>query len=167
MQCRHPDGMTKGPLSRSLIRLLVIFSIISFFPSEESLGIVTPPITKCNIRIDDPHISKYFLRTEGIIAVKVNARSKCDKTMRELKLKVEIYKVGLLRDYKKGESELSVKGLIFPNRVVENNKTYVQCINLKPSKYYGVAYASAVIEGQPRRTLKVTSAKIVTLNCGS
>ena len=159
--------MSKGHISRFLTQSLIIVLLNCFLPPEKSLGTVTPPVTKCNIRIDDPHISKHLLRTNGITAVKVNARSKCDKTMSNLKLYVEIYKVGLLRDYKIGESELLVKGLIFPNRVVKNNKTYAECINLKPSKYYGVAYASAMINGQPRKTLKVTSAKIVTLNCGS
>ena len=134
---------------------------------DHAAAVVTPPATKCNIRIDDPHISKYILRTRGYFAVKVNSRSTCDKAMRNLELNVEIYKVGLLRDYQVANGKIQIPGLIYANKVIKNEITYAKCLSHKTTKYYGIAFASAVIDGQLRKTLKVTSAKTITLKCGT
>jgi hypothetical protein len=159
--------MTNSLKSRFLIHSVIIVLLGTFSSFDKALAIVTPPTTKCNIRIDDPHISKYLLRTRGVLAVKVNARSKCDKTMRDLELNVEIYKVGLLRDYRVGEAEVRIQGLIYANKVIKNEKANAECLSQKPSRYYAIAFASAVIDGQPRETLKVTSAKTISLKCGT
>lgn len=98
---------------------------------DHAAAAVTPPATKCNIRIDDPHISKYILRTRGYFAVKVNARSTCDKAMRNLELNVEIYKVGLLRDYQVGKEKVQIPGLIYANKVIKNEKANTECVNQK------------------------------------
>ena len=148
--------------------LLSILTLASMpMGRDHAAAVVTPPATKCNIRVDDPHISKYILRTRGYLAVKVNARSTCDKAMRNLELTVEIYKVGLLRDYQVGKEKVQIPGLIYANKVIKNEKTYTKCHSQKTTKYYGIAYASAVINGQLRKTLKVTSAKTISLECGT
>ena len=87
--------------------------------------------------------------------------------MRNLELNVEIYKVGLFRDYQVGKEKVQIPGLIYANKVIKNEKANTKCINQKSSRYYGIAYASAIIDGQLRKTLKVTSAKTITLKCGT
>ena len=87
--------------------------------------------------------------------------------MRNLELNVEIYKVGLLRDYQVGKEKVQIPGLIYANKVIKNEITYTKCHSQKTTKYYGIAYASAVIDGQLRKTLKVTSAKTISLECGT
>lgn len=159
--------MKKSLNARFLAQSLVVFLLSACISSQQAFAVVTPPVTKCNIRIDDPHISNYILRTRGILAVKVNARSKCDAPMRNLKFTVEIFKVGFFRDYKVAETKVLIRGVIYANQVIKNDKTYAECISQKPSKYYGIAYASAVIDGQPRKTLRVISAKTISLRCGS
>jgi len=159
--------MTNHLKSRYLIHSLIIVLLGTFSSFDKALAVVTPPATKCNIRIDDPHISKYLLRTRGVLAVKVNARSTCDKSMRDLKLTVEIYKVGLFRDYGVAEAEVRIQGLIYANKVIKNEEANTECLSQKPTKYYGIAFASAVIDGQLRKTLKVTSAKTISLKCGT
>lgn len=159
--------MTNHLKSRYLIHSLIIVLLGPFSSSDKALAVVTPPATKCNIRVDDPHISKYILRTRGDLAVKVNARSTCDKSMRNLKFYVEIYKVGLLRDYQVGEGQVQIQSLIYANKVIKNEKANTECVNQKSSRYYGIAYASAIIDGELRKTLKVTSAKTITLKCGT
>ena len=153
--------------SKYLIRSLIIVLVGTFSSFDQALAVVTPPATKCNIRVDDPHISKYILRSRGYLAVKVNARSICDKAMRNLELNVEIYKVGLFRDYRVGKKTVQIPGLIYANKVIKNEITYTRCRSQKPTKYYGIAFASAVIDGQPRKTLRVSSAKTVSLKCGA
>jgi hypothetical protein len=156
---------------RSHYKFFTLLSILTLasmpMSSDHAAAVVTPPATKCNIRIDDPHISKYILRTRGYLAVKVNARSTCDKAMRNLELNVEIYKVGLLRDYQVGKAKIQIPGLIYANKVIKNEITYTKCLSQKTTKYYGIAYASAVIDGELRKTFKVTSAKTISLKCGT
>lgn len=159
--------MTNHLKSRYLIHSLIIVLLGSFSSFDKALAVVTPPATKCNIRVDDPHISKFILRTKGYLAVKVNARSTCDKTMRDLELNVEIYKVGLFRDYQVGKKKVQFSGLIYANKVVKNEITYAKCRSQKPSTYYGIAFASAVIDGKFKKTLRVTSAKTISLKCGT
>lgn len=77
--------MTNHLKSRQLIHSLIIVLLGTFPSFDKALAVVTPPETKCNIRVDDPHISKYIQRTRGDLAVKVNARSTCDTSMRNLK----------------------------------------------------------------------------------
>ena len=159
--------MTNHLKSRYLIHSLIFILLGTFSSFDKALAVVTPPATKCNIRVDDPHISKYILRTRGYLAVKVNARSTCDKAMRNLELNVEIYKVGLFRDYQVGKGEVQIQGLIYANKVIKNEKANTECVNQESSRYYGIAYASAIIDGELRNTLKVTSAKTITLKCGT
>jgi hypothetical protein len=135
--------------------------------SDSAQAVVTPPLTRCNIKIDNPHISENLIRTRNLRAVKVNARSKCHKPMQDLVLTVEIYKIGFLRDYQVAKEEITVMGLVYSNRVVKNQKTYAKCENIRDSKYFGIAYASATIDGKPSKTLKVLSEKTVLLECGN
>ena len=87
--------------------------------------------------------------------------------MTNLILTVEIHKVGLLRDYTVAHEEVKVLGPIFPNTIIKNQKTYVECKNTKTSRYYGEAYATAYIKGERVRTLHVLTEKTITANCGN
>jgi hypothetical protein len=87
--------------------------------------------------------------------------------MTNLVLTVEIHKVGFLRNYKVATEEIRVRGPIFPNTVIKNQKTYVECKNSKSSRYYGEAYASALIKGERVKTLHVLTEKTITVNCGN
>ena len=130
-------------------------------------GVVTPPITPCNIEIGDAHISKSLLRTRGLIAVKVNAKSQCNKPIRGLVLTVEIYKEGLLFDHRVAKTEVIVKGVVIQNRVVKNQKTYVKCRSNKWTIYYGFAHAQAIVNSQSLKTLRVRSENIERFQCGN
>lgn len=125
------------------------------------------PKTKCNIRIDNPHLSEYIKRTTREIAVKVNARSKCDKPMTNVRLVVQIYKVGLFRDYLIDEEVQFIKGFVIPNRVISNKEAYVVCKTRKLTKFYGKAFATAEIDGKSVKTFPVLSPNTVKLACGT
>lgn len=132
-----------------------------------AIAVVTPPLTKCNIRVDNPHISENLFRTRGILAVKVNARSKCNKPMRDLVLTVEIYKIGFFIDHRVTKKAVSFDGLVYANRIVKNQITYAKCDNSKESRYYGIAYATAFLEGQVVKTFHVITEKTIALKCGT
>ena len=154
----------KSQLKTSFTGLTLALNLLF---SGSAQAVATPPLTRCNIKIDNPHISENLIRTRNLRAVKVNARSKCNKPMRDLVLAVEIYKVGFLRDYQVAKEEITVMGQIYANRVVKNQKTNVKCEDLRESKYLGIAYASAIIDGKPSKTLKVLSERTVLLKCGN
>lgn len=145
----------------------VLILALNLLFSDSAPAVATPPLTRCNIEVDNPHISENLLRTRNLRAVKVNARSKCNKPMRDLVLTVEIYKVGLFRDYQVAKKELSVNGVIYANKLIKNQKTYAKCENERNSKYFGLAYASATIEGKSKKTLRVMSERTELLKCGN
>ena len=148
--------------------MVAIFSILTVSFSPNYFGsAIDQPRTKCNIRIDNPHFSEYIRRTTNQIAVKVNARSKCDKPMTNVRLVVQIYKVGFLRDYLVEDEVVYAKGFIFPNRVISNNKAYVACKTRKVSNFYGKAFATGEIKGKSVKTFPVLSPNTVKLACGT
>jgi hypothetical protein len=147
-----------------LIALSVVPVQIPMAPIADA--VTTPPITKCHIEIDNPHLSKNIYRTKGIRAVKVNARSICNKPMRKLVLRVEIYKVGFIRDNLVASEEVRANYVI-QNRGFKNEKSYVECLSFKSSKYYGVAYAEADIDNRHLKTLHVISEKTNKIKCGN
>jgi hypothetical protein len=87
--------------------------------------------------------------------------------MNNLTLTVEIHKVGLFTDHRVRVTSSVVEGFIAANQVVKNQKTYSVCISRKESKYYGIAYATATINGKLMKTPKVISEKTLTLDCGN
>lgn len=150
---------------RKCLSVVILAMGIAFFST--SLASADAPLTKCNIRIDDPHLSTYLRKSEGIIAVKVNARSKCDKPMWDLVLRVEIFKVGLFRDYLVGQYDLKIKGYIAKNKEVKNQETFAECESRKLSRFYGKAIATATVDGKAMRTWPLLTEKTVTLPCGT
>ncbi len=140
--------------------LLVLFGNIT--PSQ-----ATPPLTKCNIRISDPHFSNSLKQGRNLVAVKVNARSRCNRQMSNLVLTVVIHKIGFLFDYKVARGEVKIEGPISPNTLIKNQKTYVECKNSKKSRYFGEAFASGTIKGENVKTFHVLSEKTLLFECGN
>ena len=58
-----------------------------------------PAKAPCRIEIGNAHVSTHFKEVMGFKAVKVNAESICNVTQSKVRLTVQIYKVGFLRDY--------------------------------------------------------------------
>jgi len=112
----------KSPL---FILSLVLINLIASSPFSEA----TPPLTKCNIKLDNPHYSKTVEIRKGFKAIKVNARSRCNRQMTTLILTVKIHKIGFLRDYTVTHKEVKALGPIFPNTIIKNQETYVACKN--------------------------------------
>jgi frataxin-like iron-binding protein CyaY len=148
------------------VALLLMLQLISPL-NPAYAGVVTPPITRCNIEIGDAHISDNLLRTRALIAVKVNASSKCDKPIQGLVLTVELYKVGLLINHQVAMKRVSINGVVSQNRVIKNQKTYVKCRSNKWTKFYGIAYAEAKVNGKSMKTYRVRSENIERLQCGN
>ena len=160
--------MMKNTIKTSTIFSVVILTLtISLYPDFAMATKVTPPLTKCFIRVDNSHISKSIMRVRGFEAVKVNASSKCNQDMRNISLTVEIIKKGFLRDHLVERQTLVIPGVVDANFRVENKKTWRKCKTSKYSSYYGVAYAQGIVNGKTLKTRRVLSSETVSLPCGT
>ena len=160
--------MIKNTIKASTIFSVVILTFaVSLYPSIAKAAIVTPPLTKCFIRVDNSHISKSIMRVRGFEAVKVNASSKCNQDMSNISLTVEIIKKGFLRDHLVERQTLVIPGVVDANFRVENKKTWRRCKTSKYSSYYGVAYAQGIVNGKTLKTRRVLSSETVSLPCGT
>lgn len=150
----------------------LLATLLLILPLTTNLNIsnasqVTPPVTNCFLRVDNPHLSDSIKRKKGFDAVKVNAISICDKELLNLKITVAIYKKGLLRNHKVASKTLQINGFIPANKRIAHKGTWERCKNEKVSRYYGTAYAVALIQGKEMRTLPVTTQKTISLPCGT
>jgi hypothetical protein len=159
----------KNPSTFKGFCLVVAFTTLISFTSVTGVQANENDLLKkaaCRIEIDNPHISKSILRKEKRAAVKVNARSICDAYQTRVELTVEIYQVGLFRDYKRA-SFTTIPSQVASNGFIVNNKnTKWYCQSNKSSRFYGVAYSRAFIAGQQFAAPPAKSYKTVLLPCG-
>ena len=153
--------------NKFVVTLFALILVVSTKTQVSLAAVATPPLTKCFIRVDNPHLSKSIKILRGFEAVKVNAVSICNKPMRNLKFTVEIRKKGLIRNHKVATETIKIPGWIATNKKIENKATWVKCENRKASRYFGVAYAEAIIDEKKMRTLPVTTEKTISLPCGT
>ena len=125
-----------------------------------------PNKAACRIEIDNPHISKSILLREGRTAIKVNARSVCTVYQSRVELTVEIYQVGLFRDYRRASFTTRPNQLSSNGFTVHNKNTKWYCKSKRRSKFYGVAYSTALIGGQQFVAPRARSIKTIRLACG-
>ncbi len=155
------------PKFRSRCSYLTILIVLATNLHSASAAKVNPPITNCFIRVDNPHLSDSIKRHRGIDAVKVNAISKCNQEIFQLRFTVEIYKKGLFRDYKVAMQTLKLDGFIPKYKEIAHRGTWRKCDTDKISNYYGIAYSEALVQGKKMRTLPVMTEKIIPLPCGT
>ncbi len=153
--------------SKFVVTLFAFILIVSTSAQVSLAAGATPPLTKCFIRVDNPHLSKSIKLRRGFEAVKVNAVSICNKPMRNLKFTVEIHKRGFIRNHRVATESIEIPGWIATNQKIENKSTWEKCKNSKPSQYFGVAFAEAIIDEKLMRTLPVTTEKTISLPCGT
>lgn len=123
------------------------------------------PRSECFIRVDDPHISKYFER-RNIRAVKVNAISSCKTGHRNVLLTVILWKresvlPSRLKTFTTDPSDpKSSRKLVFMKDAA------VECINRKVTFYYAFAQSAAFVKGKYQQT-PVAYSDQVALACGT
>ena len=130
----------------------------------------TKPLTKCHIEVHNPHISRSMFRNQGVLAVKIDADSVCNRPMSDLVLTVEIYKIGTfgyLFQHRVAVDREIIHEFIPANQKIFNIKTNALCKNNKLTEYYGIACATAIIDGQTLKTLHVMTERNRKLRCGT
>jgi len=148
----------------------LVFLVSSMiFPSELQATdkVATPPKTKCFIDVGDAHISSTILERQGRLAVKVNAISRCNVLQENVVLTVKIYKVGAGPPHLMAEKSTQSRSSKSRGLIVKNQFTYIFCKNQTKSKYYGLAYSKALINGKLYQTPPVWSENTIELRCGT
>lgn len=121
----------------------------------------------CRIEIDNAHISRHELKFGSRRAVIVKARSICNVVQEQVTLTVNIYKVEkfgnpLLKSVSTDPNRSSSFG-----RVIKNYDNLVDCENYKRTRFYGVAYAKALINGKWNYAGRTRSLQTIEINCGT
>lgn len=146
-----------------LITLPLLFSA----PSTAATTRPKAPKASCRIEVGNAHLSTHLKEAKGFIAVKVNARSICNVPQSDVKLTVQIYKVGHFRDHLISEKSTNPLHPTSSGFRVENEETFKRCSPNKKSSFYGVAFAGAVIAGHKSTAPPARSPRIVPLDCGT
>ena len=126
-----------------------------------------PAKAPCRIEIGNAHVSTHFKEVMGFKAVKVNAESICNVTQSKVRLTVQIYKVGFLRDYLISERSTNPLSPTFYGVRVKNQETHRKCTSNRKTSFYGIAFSEAIIAGQKSAAPPTRSPKIVSLLCGT
>jgi hypothetical protein len=97
----------------------------------------------------------------------VKARSICNVLQEQVTLTVNIYKVEkfghpLLKSVSTDPNRSTSSG-----REVRNYDNLVDCKNFKRTKFYGIAYARALINGRWNYAGRTRSLKTIEINCGT
>jgi hypothetical protein len=121
----------------------------------------------CRIEIDNAHISRHELKFGSRRAVIVKARSICNVVQEQVTLTVNIYKVEkfghpMLESISTDPLDPKSTG-----KVVTNYKNSIDCLNYKRTKFYGIAYAKALINGKWNYAGRTRSVKTIEINCGT
>lgn len=155
-------------MRKNLVTIGISLILVSSASYEtHALGIYSQGKAPCRIEVDDAHISKTVLRSEGRLAVKVNARSICDAPQQGVRLTVEIYaltrgKPRLLSTRSTNPLSKSSSGF-----KVTNKETVHYCTSNKRTSYFGVAFATAQVMGETVYAKRTRSPRIIKLDCGA
>jgi hypothetical protein len=155
----------KSLLTACLTLLMLSFSVFSSSADPSTNPKYKKPI--CRIEIDNAHISRHELRFGSRRAVIVKARSICNVIQGQVTLTVDIYKVEkfghpLLKSISTDPNQSTSFG-----KIVKNYDSIVDCKNFKRTKFYGIAYAKALINGQWNYAGRTRSLKTIEINCGT
>jgi hypothetical protein len=155
-------------LKKLLVLVIPIAAITAIAPSvSNSAELSVRPKPPCRIQIGQPHISSWALAKYGHRAVKVNAFSKCNVPQSKVTLTVEIWKEATFGNTLVARTVVKSPRVTPPGGKVENLKTLRRCESYEETKYYGIAYAKAFIQGKWQIARDTYSLNIKPLACGT
>lgn len=158
--------LDRCPIIFFAVTLTILF-LLSSMPSYAATIHAKTPRASCRIEIGNAHVSTHIKEVMGIKAVKVNAESICNVTQSNVRLTVQIYKVGYFRDYLISERSTNPLRPTSYGTRVKNQETFRRCTSNRKSSFYGIAFSEAIIAGQKSAAPPTRSPKIVSLQCGT
>lgn len=106
------------------------------------------PKNPCRIEVSYPHISTNIDERQGIRAVKVNAYSICNRPHSRITLRVQLWKENKVFNELLIQTIAREPKLLPAGKRFYNESTFVPCLNFRETKFYGVAYGKAMIDGK-------------------
>ena len=145
--------------------------VMAFLPALPiaSASEPTPKTSKppCRIDIDNAHLSTSVFHRRGVRVVIVKARSICNVLQQRVLLTVQIYKTELLGDRLVTHSKTNPQAQSSSGYVISNNGTTKVCATTALTRYYGIAYSKALINGKWLYAGRTQSPKTISLACGT
>lgn len=136
-----------------------------------TLGVLTFQETKtkspCRIHVSFPHISTNLAERQGLQAVKVNAYSVCNRPHSKISLSVQLWKENLIFKELLLETVAREPKLVPAGQRFYNENTFVPCVNRESTKYFGVAFGKAMIQGKWYVARDKIEIEIPPLKCGT
>jgi len=121
----------------------------------------------CRIEVSDAHLSTQIFEQSGDKAVKVDAYLICDLPQSKVALTVELWKIGNFSNYKLAATTVNSPGTSLPGKRVNNFGTFLRCKNSRATRYFGIAYSMAYLDGKWQYAKHVQSKEIFPLPCGT
>jgi len=121
----------------------------------------------CRLEVQNAHLSSTLLKHQKIIAVKVNVISVCNAEQTHVLITLEIHKKGEFGDHTYGPFTNNKLPGNNSGLIVKLQDKYVVCLNSKLTKWFGIAYSKAFINGKWQYAGRTQSEKIEPLNCGT
>lgn len=135
-----------------------------------SAVLVAPVLKKekipCRVEVGRLHISTFLEEREGLVAVKVNAFSICNRPHSKVTLTVELWKEEIIFKKKIRKTVMVNPGLVPANQKFWNENTYVPCNSAAETLYFAKAYGKALIDGVWHFAAD-KSEKSVPIKCGT
>ena len=162
---------TYSRLFRNLIAsypvLLILLSLLIAMSSSAATTRPKAPKASCRIEVDNAHISTSLLKNLKRKFVKVNARSICNVPQELVTLTIEIHKMGALGNHLVASHFTNPADPRSAGMKVVNEETKRLCVSGQQTKYFGVAYSKAFIQGKWQYAGKTLSPKTIPLRCGT
>ncbi len=147
----------------------VIFIILLFTINQATASTIAPKSEKplCRLEVQNAHLSKTLLKHHKITAVKVNVLSVCNVEQTQVLITLEIHKKGEFGDHTYGSFTNDQSSKNNSGVIVKLQDKYVVCLNSKLTKWFGIAYSKAFINGKWQYAGRTQSEKIEPLDCGT
>ena len=164
--------MTSKPLIKKLPIVIATFLVLAALPNTPSHALSIQPKTRtpkasCRIEIDNAHISRSEKKFAKRRVVIVKARSICNVIQQQVTLTVNIHKVEKFGNPMIESVSTEPLAPTSSGKLVTNYENVVECKNFKRTKYFGIAYAKALINGQWHFAGRTRSPKTMEINCGT
>lgn len=152
-------------------KILTISTIMVSFltPLSPSSAATSAKVPKapCRIQIHNPHISTSLTKTTRMLYVKIDAESVCDLPQTQVRLTVELHKIGRFGGQLVARTFTDPKSSKSSGFLVTNYGTSALCISNAATTFYGLAYAKAIVAGKQLYAGTTFTEGFTTIACGT
>ncbi len=155
------------PIFKKILSISLICLLLTHGQAQASIPTSKPQKPACRLEVQNAHISKTIQKLKEEDVVKVSVLSICNLRQSNVLITLEIHKQGEFGDHTYGPFENQQIAGVNSGLVVKLQDKFVACKNSKLTKWFGVAYSKAFINGNWLYAGRTQSPHIETLPCGT